>query len=324
MKRLSCVMLALVSSSLTATVLADPLPSWNEGDNKSAIMDFVEATTDPASDDFVPQQQRIAVFDNDGTLWSEQPMYFQLSYALQRASEADEEALDTPVKKAAAEGDLKTVMEAGNEGLLEVVSISHSGISVDDFQDDVRDWLASATHPDTDRFYTDMVFQPMLELLSYLRDEGYQTYIVSGGGVDFMRAFASEAYGVPPENIIGSIGDTEVVDNDGELELIKQPGVTFIDDGNGKPLAIQRHIGQRPIIAVGNSDGDVPMLRYTTEADGPRLGVLLHHTDGEREYAYDRDSSFGRLDQGLEQAETDDWTVIDMAQDWRTVYQEAP
>ncbi|WP_417328874.1 HAD family hydrolase [Halomonas cupida] len=324
MKRLPCVMLALVSSSLTATVLADPLPSWNEGDNKSAIMDFVEATTDPASDDFVPQQQRIAVFDNDGTLWSEQPMYFQLSYALQRASEADEEALDTPVKKAAAEGDLKTVMEAGNEGLLEVVSISHSGISVDDFQDDVRDWLASATHPNTDRFYTDMVFQPMLELLSYLRDEGYQTYIVSGGGVDFMRAFASEAYGVPPENIIGSIGDTEVVDNDGELELIKQPGVTFIDDGNGKPLAIQRHIGQRPTIAVGNSDGDVPMLRYTTEADGPRLGVLLHHTDGEREYAYDRDSSFGRLDQGLEQAETDDWTVIDMAQDWRTVYQEAP
>lgn len=324
MKRLSCVMLALVSSSLTATVLADPLPSWNEGDNKSAIIDFVESTTDPTDDDFVPQQQRIAVFDNDGTLWSEQPMYFQLSYALQRASEADEEALDTPVKKAAAEGDLKTVMEAGNEGLLEVVSISHSGISVDDFQDDVRDWLASATHPDTDRFYTDMVFQPMLELLSYLRDEGYQTYIVSGGGVDFMRAFASEAYGVPPENIIGSIGDTEVVENDGELELIKQPGVTFIDDGNGKPLAIQRHIGQRPIIAVGNSDGDVPMLRYTTEADGPRLGVLLHHTDGEREYAYDRDSSFGRLDQGLEQAETDDWTVIDMAQDWRTVYQEAP
>lgn len=324
MKRLSCVMLALVSSSLTATVLADPLPSWNEGDNKSAIIDFVESTTDPTDDDFVPQQQRIAVFDNDGTLWSEQPMYFQLSYALQRASEADEEALDTPVKKAAAEGDLKTVMEAGNEGLLEVVSISHSGISVDDFQDDVRDWLASATHPDTDRFYTDMVFQPMLELLSYLRDEGYQTYIVSGGGVDFMRAFASEAYGVPPENIIGSIGDTEVVENDGELELIKQPGVTFIDDGNGKPLAIQRHIGQRPIIAVGNSDGDVPMLRYTTEADSPRLGVLLHHTDGEREYAYDRDSSFGRLDQGLEQAETDDWTVIDMAQDWRTVYQEAP
>lgn len=324
MKRLSCVMLALVSSSLTATVLADPLPSWNEGDNKSAIIDFVESTTDPASDDFVPQQQRIAVFDNDGTLWSEQPMYFQLSYALQRASEADEEALDTPVKKAAAEGDLKTVMEAGNEGLLEVVSISHSGISVDDFQADVRDWLASATHPDTDRFYTDMVFQPMLELLSYLRDEGYQTYIVSGGGVDFMRAFASEAYGVPPENIIGSIGDTEVVDNDDELELIKQPGVAFIDDGNGKPLAIQRHIGQRPIIAVGNSDGDVPMLRYTTEGNGPRLGVLVHHTDGEREYAYDRDSAFGRLDQGLEQAEADDWTVIDMAQDWRTVYQEAP
>lgn len=324
MKRLSCVMLALVSSSLTATVLADPLPSWNEGDNKSAIIDFVESTTDPANDDFVPQQQRIAVFDNDGTLWSEQPMYFQLSYALQRASEADEEALDTPVKKAAAEGDLKTVMEAGNEGLLEVVSISHSGISVDDFQADVRDWLASATHPDTDRFYTDMVFQPMLELLSYLRDEGYQTYIVSGGGVDFMRAFASEAYGVPPENIIGSIGDTEVVDNDDELELIKQPGVAFIDDGNGKPLAIQRHIGQRPIIAVGNSDGDVPMLRYTTEGNGPRLGVLVHHTDGEREYAYDRDSAFGRLDQGLEQAEADDWTVIDMAQDWRTVYQEAP
>ncbi|ALM51707.1 HAD family hydrolase [Halomonas huangheensis] len=324
MKRLSCVVLAIVGSSLAASALADPLPSWNEGDNKSVIISFVEDTTDPSSDEFVPEAQRIAVFDNDGTLWSEQPMYFQLSYALERAASADEEKLDTPAKKAAAEGDLEAVMAAGMDGLAEVLAISHADISVDDFQEDVSEWLESATHPDTGRFYTDMVYQPMLELLSYLRDEGYETYIVSGGGVDFMRTFASKTYGIPPQNIIGTQGEIEVTDDDGELELIKRSGIAFVDDGNGKPIAIQRHIGQRPIIAVGNSDGDVPMLRYTTESDGPRLGILLHHTDGEREYAYDSDSSFGHLEQGLEQAETDDWTLINMAEDWRTVYPESP
>ncbi|WP_442489109.1 HAD family hydrolase [Halomonas litopenaei] len=321
---LATLLPAVLLSLLPAMALADPLPSWNAGHSKSTIVDFVETTSDPDSEDFVPQERRIAVLDNDGTLWSEQPAYTQLLYALDRASETDPEALDTPLKKAAAEGDIDTLLEAGEEGIQALLSLSHQDLSLADFQQDVRDWLANATHPATGRFYTDMVYQPMLELLGYLRDHGFSTYIVSGGGLEFMRVFASDVYGVPPQNIIGSTGEMELVDLEDDPQLYKRGGNIWLDDGPGKVISINRHLGQRPILAVGNSDGDVPMLIWTTEGEGPRLGVLVHHTDGEREVAYDSDSHIGRLADGLEQAEARDWQVIDMARDWQRLYPEKP
>ncbi|MCA0975264.1 haloacid dehalogenase-like hydrolase [Halomonas denitrificans] len=315
---------ALLVAVLPSLAQADPLPSWNAGHNKSAIVDFVEAVSDPSSDDFVPQQQRIAVFDNDGTLWGEQPAYFQLMYALDRASEAEPEQLTSELHQAAAEGDIETVLEAGEEGIQALLSLSHQDVSLDEFEEDVSDWLANATHPDTGRFYTDMIYQPMLELLSYLRDSGFSTYIVSGGGLHFIRTFAEDVYGVPPQNVIGSTGGLEVKDLDSDPSLYKQEGDTWINDGPLKIVSIERHIGQRPIMAVGNSDGDVPMLIWTTQGDGPRLGVLVHHTDAEREVAYDRDSHIGRLADGLDQAEDRGWQLIDMASDWQRVYPQAP
>ncbi|QEM80887.1 HAD family hydrolase [Halomonas binhaiensis] len=315
--------LGLAATLSAPLALAEPLESWNDSASKKAIIEFVENVTDPDSDDFVPEEQRIAVFDNDGTLWTEQPMYFQLAYALDRAATADESRLDTEIKKAAANGDIAPAMAAGMEGLAEVIAISHADISVDDFQTDVRDWLANARHPDTDMAYTDMIFQPMLELLDYLRDEDFDTYIVSGGGVHFMRAFATEAYGIAPQNIIGSRGSVELVDEDGTLTLMKRAGIDYVDDGPGKPVAIDEKIGLRPIMAVGNSDGDVPMLTWSTQGDGPRLGVLVHHTDGKREVAYDRDSHFGKLDKGLDEAADRGWVLVDMANDWSAVYPEA-
>ena len=321
---LATLLPAVLLSLLPTMALADPLPSWNAGHSKSTIVDFVESTSDLDSEDFVPQERRIAVFDNDGTLWSEQPAYTQLLYALDRASEADPEALDTPLKKAAAEGDIDTLLEAGEEGIQALLSLSHQDLSLSDFQQDVSDWLANATHPATGRFYTDMVYQPMLELLGYLRDHGFSTYIVSGGGLEFMRVFASDVYGVPPQNIIGSTGEMELVDLEDDPQLYKRGGNIWLDDGPGKVISINRHLGQRPILAVGNSDGDVPMLIWTTEGEGPRLGVLVHHTDGEREVAYDSDSHIGRLADGLEQAEARDWQLIDMARDWQRLYPEKP
>ncbi|WP_198651158.1 HAD family hydrolase [Salinicola sp. CPA57] len=305
---------------LPVLALADPLPSWQQGDHKNAIIDFVKTTTDPDSGDFVPQQQRIAVFDNDGTLWSEQPYYFQLAYALDRAENAPEGALSEALQAAVNDRDLAAILEGGNQSLLDIVNVSHSGLTVDAFQNDVSAWLEEARHPKTGLAYTEMVFQPMLELLVYLRDAGYATYIVSGGGVDFMRVFAEDAYGIPPQNVMGSTGKLEVSREGGELALVKGGDIAGLDDGDGKPITIQRTLGQRPIIAVGNSDGDVPMLTWTTEGDGPRLGVLIHHTDAAREVAYDRESAIGRLDQGLDEAEQRQWILVDMAKDWRTVY----
>ncbi|WP_223162351.1 HAD family hydrolase [Salinicola halimionae] len=305
---------------LPVLALADPLPSWEAGEHKSAIIDFVKATTDPGSGDFVPQQQRIAVFDNDGTLWSEQPYYFQLAYALDRAEGAPPGALSDSLQTAVDDHDLATILAGGNQSLLDIVNVSHAGMSVEAFQNDVGDWLAEARHPVTGLPYTEMVFQPMLELLVYLRDAGYATYIVSGGGVDFMRVFAEDAYGIPPQNVMGSTGNLAVSREGGEITLVKQGDIAGLDDGDGKPITIQRTLGQRPIIAVGNSDGDVPMLTWTSEGSGPRLGVLIHHTDDAREVAYDRESSIGKLDQGLDEAEQRQWVVVDMAEDWRTVY----
>ncbi len=300
---------------------ADPLPSWTQTETKLAIIDFVESVTDPAGDTYVTPADRIAVFDNDGTLWGEQPVYFQLIYALDRLkqkSESDPSILSSDTLKAAAAGDLGTVAAGGTEALLEVLAVSHSGMSVSEFQDDVRAWLDEARHPTTGMRYDRMIYQPMLELLSYLRDEGFQTWIVSGGGVHFIRAFAEEAYNIPPEQVMGSAGPTEYKDG----QVMKLPGIDFVDDKEGKPVGIDSRIGKRPIFAGGNSDGDFEMLEYTTAGDGPRFGLLVHHTDADREFAYDRDGHIGVLKRGLDEGPGRGWVIVDMANDWEQVWPE--
>ncbi|MDS9469398.1 HAD family hydrolase [Paracoccus sp. MBLB3053] len=311
----------LLCSAIPAT--ADPLPSWNDTPTKTAIIEFVEKVTDPASDDFVAMEDRIATFDNDGTLWAEQPAYFQLFYALDKLKEkaaADPSILSSDVLKAANEGDMQGMMAKGEEGLIEILNISHSGMTVDQFMADSSNWLSTAAHPTTGMHYADMTYQPMVELLSYLRDEGFSTYIVSGGGVHFIRSFSDEAYGVPPENVVGTEGETKFEEVDGKFVLMKHGGVTFIDDKEGKPVGIDRHIGKRPIFVGGNSDGDFQMLQYATEAEGPTFGLIVHHTDGEREFAYDREGSIGVLDRGLDEADARGWVLVDMANDWSRIW----
>ncbi len=307
--------------SLVSPASADPLPSWLATETKAAIVEFVESVTDPSSSDYVTPADRIAVFDNDGTLWGEQPVYFQLIYAfdrLKQRAETDPSILTTDVLKAAAEGDLETVAAGGTEALLEILAVSHSGMSVEVFQEDVRAWLDEARHPTTGMRYDRMIYQPMLELLSYLRDKGFQTWIVSGGGVHFIRAFAEEAYNIPPEQVLGSSGPTEYVDG----KIMKLPGIDFVDDKEGKPVGIDSRIGKRPILAGGNSDGDFAMLEYTTGGEGPRLGLLVHHTDAEREFAYDRKGHIGVLNRGLDEGSELGWVIVDMANDWQTVWPE--
>ena len=313
----------IVTLSPPLSALADPLPSWNDTETKAAIIAFVDKVTNPGSGDFVPARDRIATFDNDGTLWAEQPVYFQALYALDVLREKaanDPSILATDVLKAAAEGDLDTVMASGIEGLLEVINVSHAGITVDAFQADAYEWLTTATHPTSGKTYAGMVYQPMLELLSYLRDEDFATYIVSGGGIDFIRSFADEAYGIPPWQVVGTEGTTTFAVEEGGAVLNKDGGVTFIDDKEGKPVGIIRHIGQRPIFAAGNSDGDFEMLEYTTGGDGPSFGLIVHHTDAEREFAYDRDSHIGELERGLDEGPERGWLIVDMAQDWAKVF----
>jgi phosphoglycolate phosphatase-like HAD superfamily hydrolase len=308
---------------LCVPAFADPLPSWNDTATKETILDFVDRVTDPGSPDFVPPESRVAVFDNDGALWAEQPVYFQLLYALDRLREkaaADPSILTSDNLRAAAEGDLATVMAGGTAALVEVVMVSHADLTAAEFEADVAEWVASATHPTTGLAYKDMVYQPMTELLRYLRDEGFSTWIVSGGGQHFVRALSEDAYGIPPEQVVGSMGETEYRVIDGVGQIVKLPDIAFIDDKGGKPLGIDRNIGRRPILAFGNSDGDYEMLEYTTTGDGPSLGLILHHTDAEREWAYDRDSHVGRLSRGLDDAEAQGWVLIDMAADWDVVF----
>ena len=314
---------ALGALSLPLAALADPLPSWNETERKDRIIEFVEAVTDPGRPEYVTPEERIAVFDNDGTLWAEQPVYFQLFFAMDRLAQMaqdDPSVLTSPALQAAADGDLKTVIEGGKDALIEVVNASHSGVTVDAFQSTVADWLETARHPQTDMPYDQMTYQPMVELLRYLRDEGFKTYIVSGGGLHFMRVFAQEAYGVPPEQILGTYAGTNYDSADGTPVITKAPGIAFIDDKEGKPINIERTIGRRPILATGNSDGDFAMLEWTTAGDGPRLGLLVHHTDAEREWAYDRESPVGKLVDGLDKGPDMGWVIVDMAQDWSRVY----
>ena len=303
--------------------LADPLPSWNNTEARSSIIAFVEAVTDPASSDYVTASDRIAVFDNDGTLWAEQPLYFQLLFAVDRLrdlAEADPSILTTDALKAAAAGDLKTALAGGKAALLDIIMASHSGLSVDAYMASVSEWLDTARHPTTGLAYSGMIYQPMLELLSYLRDEGFSTYIVSGGGIHFMRAFAEDVYGIPLEQVIGSAGKTSYQVIDGVPLIMKDTGIAFIDDKAGKPVAIDGKIGKRPIFVGGNSDGDFEMLEWSTAGEGARFGLIVHHTDAEREWAYDRDSAIGRLDRGLDEAAGNGWLLVDMAKDWKTVY----
>ncbi|EEE37746.1 nonspecific acid phosphatase [Rhodobacteraceae bacterium KLH11] len=315
--------LTVVMAALPLAALADPMPSWTGSEAKQQIISFIDAVTDPAGESYVTPAERIAVFDNDGTLWAEQPVYFQFIFAMDRLAELakeDPSILTTPALKAAAAGDLKTVLEGGHDALIEVVNASHSGSSVEAFQTAVAEWLETARHPETELPYDQMTYQPMVELLRYLRDEGFKTYIVSGGGLHFMRVFAEQAYGIPPEQILGTYGETAYDANGDTPVIVKGPGIAFIDDKDGKPINIERTIGRRPILAGGNSDGDFAMLEWTTAGPGPRLGVLIHHTDADREWAYDRESPIGRLVDGLDKGPGMGWVIVDMANDWSRIY----
>jgi phosphoglycolate phosphatase-like HAD superfamily hydrolase len=307
-----------------ALAQTDPLPSWNDGPAKQSILDFVAKTTREGSADFVKPAERIAVFDNDGTLWAEQPAYFQLLFALDRVkamAPQHPEWKDKQPFKAVIEGDLKALAAAGEKGILEILAVTHAGMTTGEFAKTVADWLANAQHPRFKRPYDQLVYQPMLELLAYMRSNGFKTFIVSGGGVEFMRVFAERTYGIPPEQVVGSSGIVTLhTGPDGKPVLRKEPKVEFIDDGPGKPVGINRFIGRRPVFAFGNSDGDHQMLQYTAAGSGARFMGLVHHTDAEREYAYDRQSHIGKLDKALDEATAKKWTVVDMKKDWRTIF----
>ena len=319
----SVLIVLLVTSTNAALLAADPLPSWQEGPTKQAILQFVDQVTTKDSPDYVVPAERIAVFDNDGTLWSEQPMYVQLSFALDRikAMSADHPEWKTEQPyQAVLEGDSKALAAAGHEGLAKIIAASHAGMTSDQFADIASEWLATARHPKYDRPYTECVYQPMLELLTLLREHGFKTYIVSGGGIDMLRVFAEQVYGIPPEQVIGSSIKTKYVEQNGVPTLVRLPEIDFINDKAGKPVGINRFIGRRPLAAFGNSDGDYEMLRYTMAGEGARLAMIVHHTDAEREVAYDRDSPFGRLDRAMDEAAQRGFTLIDMQHDWRQVF----
>jgi phosphoglycolate phosphatase-like HAD superfamily hydrolase len=323
-RSLIAIMAVLIVSATSAFAQdSDPLPSWNDGPTKQAIVDFVTKVTEPESGDYVPIKDRIATFDNDGTLWLEQPMYTQLAFALDRVKELAPEHpewKDTQPFKAVLDGDMKTLTASGEKGIAQVLAATHAGMSPAEFQTIVSGWLATAKDARFERGYTKLVYQPMLELLSYLREKGFTTYIVSGGGIEFVRNFSEPVYGIPPAQVVGSSIKTKYEEVDGEPTLIRLPEINFIDDKDGKPVGINQHIGQRPIAAFGNSDGDYEMLDWTTSGEGPRFGLIVHHTDAEREYAYDRDSSIGRLDKALDDAPAKGWVVVDMKNDWKEIF----
>lgn len=328
-KQLIRILVSFVLLAAAATASAgNPLASWNDGPNKSAIMDFVAGVTDENSPGYVPVSERVATFDNDGTLWSEQPVYFQVLFALDRIramAPEHPEWKDTAPFSYVLAGDMKSVAASGMEGLGQIIAASHANLTGTEFAETVADWLATARHPATGRPYTEMVYQPMLELLDYLRANGFKTYIVSGGGIDFVRVFSENVYGIPPEQVIGSQLDARFELRDGVPVIVKEGKLAFIDDKEGKPVGIYRHIGRRPLLAAGNSDGDQQMLEYTTVPRGPedstpRLGLIVHHTDADREVAYDRESHIGKLDTALDAAPDRGWLVIDMKKDWKRVY----
>jgi phosphoglycolate phosphatase-like HAD superfamily hydrolase len=325
----SLTMIPLLAASLRFTsagaqAQGDPLPSWNEGATKASILDFVARVTTQGGPFFVPVHERIATFDNDGTLWVEQPMYVQLAFALDRAKAMAPMHPDWKTKQpfaAVLDDDLKAVAASGEKGLVEIIAATHAGMTTAEFEKIVSDWLATTRDHRFNRPYIELVYQPMLELLAYLRANGFKTYIVSGGGIEFMRPWTEQIYGVPPEQVIGSSIKTRFEMKDSEPTLFRLPDMNFIDDKAGKPIGINEHIGRRPIAAFGNSDGDLEMLQWTTlGASGARFGLIVHHTDSEREYAYDRQSHFGKLDIALDAAAVNRWTVINMKKDWKRIF----
>jgi hypothetical protein len=320
----SSVALAVILAAPPLLAQSDPLPSWNEGAARTAILEFVERVSKPGSADFVPEAERIAVFDNDGTLWVEQPMYVQGMFAFDRvrtlAPQHPEWKEQQPFK-AVLEGDMKTALAGGERSLLEIVMATHAGMTTADFEGIVKDWIAKAEHPRFNQLHLRCVYQPMLELMAYLRNHGFQTWIVSGGGIDFMRPWTEEVYGVPPQQVIGSSIKTQFqMRGNDEAVLMRLPDMNFVDDKDGKPVGIQSHIGRRPIAAFGNSDGDLQMLQWATGGKRPGFALYVHHTDAEREYAYDRKSPIGKLDQGLDAASRRGWTVVDMKRDWKVIF----
>ena len=320
-KLIFCFVLAY--GGLATAQAADSLPSWNDGKAKQSIIEFVTQVTKEGSSDFVLPAERIATFDNDGTLWAEQPMYAQLIFALDRVkalAPQHPEWKDNEPFASLLKGDVKAALAGGEHAILEIVMATHAGMTTAEFEKIVQEWIASARHPTTKRPYTEMVYQPMLELLAYLRANGFKTFIVSGGGIEFMRPWTEKVYGIPPEQVIGSSIKTKFEMHDGKLVLVRLPELNFFDDKEDKPVAINQHIGRRPIAAFGNSDGDLQMLQWTTAGQGPRFALYVHHTDAEREWAYDRKSSIGRLDKGLDEAQEKGWTVVDMKQDWKVIY----
>jgi phosphoserine phosphatase len=311
--------LALTSSSHAQ----DPLPSWNDTAPKKAITAFVERVTQEGSPDFVPPAERIATFDNDGCLWSEQPMYFQAFFIFDRIkalAPQHPEWKETEPFASVLKGDLKSALAGGEKALVGMLMATHSGLTTEEFEKAVTDWITTAKHPKTGKLFTEMVYQPMLELLAYLRANGFKTFIVSGGGIEFMRPWTERVYGIPPEQVVGSSVGLKYELRGGTPVILKTPELVHNDDKEGKPVGIQRHIGRRPIAAFGNSDGDFQMLEWTTRGEGARFGMIIHHTDAEREYAYDRESHIGKLDRGLNEAPVRGWTVVSMKDDWMAIY----
>ena len=319
--------IALIVGFLTLTagaaLAADELPSWNDTAPRKAILAFVEKVTKEGSPDFVPVPERIAVFDNDGTLWAEQPTYFQIQFALDRvtalAPQHPEWKTTEPFNHLLA-GNMKAFMAGGEKSLMAVLAATHAGMTTEEFSKTVSDWIATAKHPRLGRLYTALVYQPMLELLAYLRAKGFKTFIVSGGGIEFMRPWTERVYGIPPEQVVGSSAQLKFEMRDGNPALVKLPEVNFIDDKEGKPVGIQMHIGRRPIAAFGNSDGDLQMLQWTAAGSGPRFALIVHHNDAKREWDYDRKSNIGKLDKAWDEAIAKRWTVVSMKDDWKTVF----
>ena len=321
--RIAAMAAVLCSGILAASAQVDPLPSWNDGAAKAAIVEFVGKVTKEGGPDFVKPAERIATFDNDGTLWAEQPLYFQFLFAIDRVKALAPQHPEWKDKEPFAsllKGDVKSALADGEHAIVEILAATHSGMSTDEFNGILTDWLASARHPKTGKPFTDMAYKPMLELLAYLRASGFKTFIVTGGGIEFVRNFAENTYGVPPEQVVGSSGELKFQFRGGKPLLEKLPAVDFVDDGAGKPVGIQMHIGRRPIAAFGNSDGDLAMLQWTCSGPGPHFCLYVHHTDAEREWAYDRQSAIGQLDKGLDAAADNGWTVVDMKKDWNTVF----
>jgi hypothetical protein len=320
---LACALISGLTFTTSNGRAADALSSWNDGKAKQAIIDFVQEVTAAGSDTFVPVSDRFAVFDNDGTLWSEQPMYFQLAFAFDRVKTLapnHPEWKTTQPFKGVLENDMKAALAGGERWVMAILAATHAGVTTEEFSAAASDWLKTARHPRYRRRYTELVYQPMLEVLSYLRANGFKTYVVSGGGVEFMRVFAEQVYGIPPEQVIGSRIKMQYAMRNGKAELLRLPEVEFIDDKEGKPVAINAAIGRRPIMAFGNSDGDFQMLEWTTARSGPSFGLIVHHTDAEREWAYDRTSHIGKLDKAWDEAVAKGWTVVDMKKDWKRVY----